>query len=203
MFTGLVSAVGTVQRVESIAGVRELEIEASWTADLALGESVAVDGACLTVSRLGEQGFVVQAIPTTLERTLLGELVVGNRVNLERATRVGDRMGGHIVQGHVDGVGVVRQRSDAEGLVLIDIETPSQVAAVSIPLGSITVSGVSLTINAILPGDVVQVALVPITLQETTLGALRQGDRVQLEGDLVGKHVRAQLAGRWPPREVE
>lgn len=203
MFTGLISAVGTVKRVESTNGVRELEIEAPWAADLELGESVAVDGACLTVARHSDSTFVVQAIPSTLQRTLLGELGAGTRVNLERATRVGDRLGGHIVQGHVDGVGVVRQRFDGEGQVLIDIEVPGEVAAVSIPLGSITVSGVSLTINAIPGADMIQVALVPITLQETTLGALRPGDRVQLEGDLVGKHVRAQLAGRWPSKEVE
>jgi riboflavin synthase len=193
MFTGLVSAVGRVRSLRTPESGLELDLEAPYD-DLASGESVAVDGACLTVERQGQGWFGVHVIRTTLERTNFGSYTAGRRVNLERAFRVGDRLGGHVVQGHVDGVGTVErieQRVDAR---LLDIRVPDGIAAVSPPLGSVTVDGVSLTVNARPDAALVQVSLIPFTLQHTTLGERRAGDRVHLEGDTIGKWV-AHLLG--------
>ena len=195
MFTGLVTAVGTVQRAHRCADGLDLSVEAPYP-DLILGESIAVDGACLTVESLGAGSFSVHVVATSLERTRFAEYIVGQRVNLERALRVGDRLGGHLVQGHVDGVGtvaMVRQRDDAR---LLDLRVPNDISRVSVPLGSITVDGVSLTVNARPEPDTIQVSLIPFTLQHTTLGERRAGDRVHLEADTIGKYVAAFLEGR-------
>lgn len=194
MFTGLVTAVGTISEATERDGGRELVILAPYH-DLVDGESIAVNGACLTVARCGEGWFAVHVVATSLGRTTLGERRIGDRVNLERALRVGDRMGGHWVQGHVDGVGTVESVVERDDGRLVDLRVPDAVAEVSIPLGSVAVDGVSMTVNAVPRPGVLQLSLVPFTLQHTTLGALRPGDRVQLEGDLVGKHVRAMAAG--------
>jgi len=154
------------------------------------GESIAVNGACLTVERVATSGFTVHVIETTEGRTLFGEYVTGRKVNLERALRAADRVGGHIVQGHVDGVAVV-ERADRRGDAWVyDLRVPREVRDSSIPQGSITLDGVSLTINALPGPDLVQVALIPFTRRRTTLGNLRVGDRVHVEGDVLGKYVR-------------
>jgi riboflavin synthase len=189
MFTGVVSAVGLVRAVRPSAGGIELDLEASYT-DLAPGESVAVDGACLTVERQGSGWFGVHVVGTSLDRTMFGGYAPGRRVNLERALRMGDRLGGHLVQGHVDGIGTVQHIADRADARLIDVAVPDDLAALSLPLGSIAVDGVSLTVNARPDPFVVQVSLIPFTLQHTTLGDRRPGDRVHLEGDTVGKWVR-------------
>jgi riboflavin synthase len=192
MFTGIVTAVGEVRSI-SIAedgGGRELTIRAPWRG-VALGESIAVSGACLTVASKGRGWFGVHAVPATLERTRLGGLRPGDRVNLERALRAGDRLGGHFVQGHVDGVGEVERVRTGPDQHLVDIRVPDEVSRTTIPLGAIAVDGVSLTVNGI-PGDgIIQVSLVPFTLSHTTLGALGPGDRVNVEGDMIGKYIRA------------
>lgn len=193
MFTGLIEAVGVVREVRDTTEGRELEITVPWS-DLGVGESIAVDGACLTVVALAEDGVVVQVIGTSLARTTFGTTRRGGRVNLERAMQLGGRLGGHLVQGHVDGVATVARISVAGDSHLMDLAVPDEVAAVSIPLGSITIDGVSLTVNALPAPGVVQVAIIPFTLQHTTLGDRRPGDRVHVEGDLVGKHVRQQAA---------
>jgi riboflavin synthase len=192
MFTGIVTAVGTVHLAEATAGGLELTIGCPYR-DLELGESVAVDGACLTVQAIGPAGFTAHIIGTSLARTRFEDYTKGRRVNLERALRAGDRLGGHLVQGHVDGVGrveSVEQRQDAR---LLNLRVPEEVALVSVPLGSITVDGVSLTVNAKPEPAVIQIALIPFTLQHTTLGERTVGDRVHLEGDTIGKYVRAFL----------
>jgi riboflavin synthase len=197
MFTGIITAVGTLRAIDAVDGGRELLIAVPWT-DIEPGESIAVDGACLTVTGLEPGAFRVHVITTSMERTRIGEYQVGTRVNLERAVRAGDRLGGHIVQGHVDGVGTVeavRQSADAR---LLDIRAPQHVAAALIPLGSIAVDGVSLTVNALPAPEIVQVSLIPFTLEQTTLGERRPGDRVHLEGDPVGKYVR-QFMQVTPP----
>jgi riboflavin synthase len=135
-------------------------------------------------------------VPTTLERTRLGELRPGDRVNLERAARVGDALGGHLVQGHVDGLALVTGVAEQEGARLVDLRVPEPVARSTIPLGSVTVDGVSLTVNAILAEGIIQVALIPYTLAHTTLGELAVGNRVHVEGDVIGKYVRTFLDGR-------
>jgi len=189
MFTGLVDAVGTIDRVTDTSAGREFLIRSRYD-DLSDGESVAVNGACLTVRERGEGRFTVAAVVTTLGRTTMGGWSEGKRVNLERALRASDRLGGHIVQGHVDGVGTVRRVQRFDDAVLVDVAVPSEVAELLVPHGSITVDGVSLTVNAIPEPDMVQLSLIEYTLRHTTLGALAPGDLVHVEGDVIGKYVR-------------
>lgn len=199
MFTGLITAVGSVESIVECDGGREVTILAPWH-DVTVGESIAVDGACLTVTACQAGQFTVHIVVTSLDRTAFGEYTAGRRVNLERALRVGDRLGGHLVQGHVDGVGTVTAVTQREDAWLMDVAVPAAVAEVSIPLGSITVDGVSLTVNAIPSPGTIQLAIIPFTLVHTTLGDRRPGDRVQLEGDTVGKYVR-ELGGAWRSAE--
>jgi riboflavin synthase len=198
MFTGIITAVGRVAGRALSDGGLELTIESPY-ADLELGESVAVDGACLTVQARGHPRFTVHIIRTSLDRTNFDTYDVDRKVNLERALRVGDRLGGHLVQGHVDGVGTVDRAWDREDARLIDLRVPLEVARVSVPLGSITVDGVSLTVNAKPASDRVQISLIPFTLQHTTLGERRAGDRVHLEADTIGKYVGELLRARGDP----
>jgi riboflavin synthase len=172
-----------------------MEIGCAFTG-LIPGESIAVDGACLTVERVVEGGFTVQVVATTVGRTNFGQYSVGRRVNLERALMVGDRLGGHMVQGHVDGVAEVLRSGEQAGAWLMDLRVPDEVWRVSIPLGSITVDGVSLTVNALPSAGVIQVSLIPFTLQHSTLGERQPGDRVHVEGDVLGKYVAELLEKR-------
>lgn len=190
MFTGIVTAVGQIEGVGPREGGLDLRIAAPYTGVVG-GESIAVAGACLTVTAAQGGWFGVHAVTTTLSRTRFAELERGARVNLERAVLAGSPLGGHLVQGHVDGIGtvaVVRQKRDTR---LIDLQVPGAIARVSIPLGSITVDGVSLTVNAMPGHGIIQVALVPYTMAHTTLGELVVGDRVHLEGDVIGRYVAA------------
>jgi riboflavin synthase len=190
MFTGIVTAIGTIRQTAAGPGGVQLTIECEFP-DLQLGESVAVDGACLTVQAHVPGGFTAHVVQTTQERTRLGAYAAGQRVNLERALRVGERLGGHIVQGHVDAVGSVERVQEGANTRVLDLSVPREVDQVSVPLGSITVDGVSLTVNAKPRPGVVQISLVPFTLQHTTLGERRVGDRVHLEADTIGKYVWA------------
>jgi riboflavin synthase len=198
MFTGIVTAVGTIREAKQGADGLTLKVGAPYRG-LRRGESIAVDGACLTVERMGKGWFSVHVIATSLERTLFGRYARGRRVNLERALRVGERLGGHIVQGHVDGVGEVLRVAERGDARLVDVRVPAEVARVSIPLGSITVDGVSLTVNAIPAPETIQVSLIPFTFQHTTLGERRPGDGVHLEGDTIGKYVDALLTSHRSP----
>ncbi|HEX6315503.1 MAG TPA: riboflavin synthase [Gemmatimonadaceae bacterium] len=193
MFTGLVEAVGVVESVADVDAGREIRIRGPWT-DLQPGESVAVNGACLTIRALQGQTFVVAAVGTTLERTTIGTWTSGTKLNLERAMKLGDRLGGHLVQGHVDGVGTVREVQRQESALLIDIDVPAGIARLLVPHGSLTVDGVSLTVNELPAPGTVQVSIIPWTGQHTTLGELRPGDRVHVEGDVIGKYVQALMA---------
>jgi len=192
MFTGIITGIGTVLEARPLEGGIDLRIACSYP-DLTPGESVAVDGACLTVASVVAGGFAAHVVRTSVDRTRFGDLRVGSRVNLERALRVGDRLGGHLVQGHVDGVGTVLRVASREDARLLDLDAPSEVIRVSIPLGSITVDGVSLTVNAMPAPGTIQISLIPFTLEHTTLAERRPGDRVHLEGDTIGKYVRALL----------
>ena len=189
MFTGIVSAVGRVAKAARNGGGVHLSIRAPYKG-LRRGESIAVNGACLTVESVVRGGFTAHAVETTLDRTLMGEWVAGRPVNLERAVRAIDRLGGHLVQGHVDGVAGVTRVTKQGDTVLVDLDVPPDVLEVSILHGSLTVDGVSLTVNALLDRGSVQISLVPFTRAHTTLGALRPGDRVHVEGDVLGKYVR-------------
>lgn len=194
MFTGIITAVGEVRGAREADGGLELTVTCPYP-DLMLGESIAVDGACLTAAAASPGSFTAHLIRTTLERTAFGDYTVGRRVNLERALRAGDPLGGHLVQGHVDGIGTVRRVAQHADARLIDVQAPEAVARTSIPLGSITVDGVSLTVNAMPAADTIQISLIPFTLEHTTLGERRVGDRVHLEGDTIGKYVAAMLEG--------
>lgn len=193
MFTGLVDDVGVVERVERTEAGRELRVSSRY-AGLTTGESIAVNGACLTVREYGDGWFTVAAIVTTRDRTTIASWEAGRRVNLERAMRLGDRLGGHLVQGHVDAVGVVdsvRRRDDA---LLVDVRLPEELEPLMVPHGSVAVDGVSLTVNAFPAPGIIQLSLIEYTWTHTTLGALRAGDGVHVEADMIGKYVRQLVA---------
>ena len=197
MFTGIITAVGEVRRRSRGKDGSGLELTIACPYEgLAPGESVAVDGACLTVQEVASGEFTSHIIRTSLDRTNFDSYDVGRRLNLERALRVGERLGGHLVQGHVDGVGTVERVADREDGRLLDLRVPPDVARVSVPLGSITVDGVSLTVNAIPGPGTIQISLIPFTLQHTTLAERRAGDRVHLEADTIGKYVAELLRAR-------
>jgi len=193
MFTGLIQRVGTVKRVSRGAGlVIEIEADRPWAKPLEEGESVAVDGACLTVAKCGGSRFTADVMEETESRTCLGSLVPGSKVNLERALRAGDAMGGHIVQGHVDCRGTVSAKIPKGRDFQLRIRCGRVLAAQSVLKGSVTVDGVSLTISA-LGNDWIGVDLIPTTAKETTLGAKNVGDAVNLEGDIVGKYIAKKV----------
>jgi riboflavin synthase len=195
MFTGIVSAVGRIAKATRGAGNGRgktgltLTIRAPFKG-LKKGESIAVNGVCLTVERAVKGGFSAHVVATTEGRTLLAEYATGRRVNLERALRATDRLGGHIVQGHVDGVAVVERVEQRQDAWVYDLRVPDAVIEVSIPRGAITVDGVSLTINDLPGKGLVQISLIPFTREHTTLGTLAVEDRVHVEGDVLGKYVR-------------
>jgi riboflavin synthase len=188
MFTGLIEQIGEVKSVRQTDAGRELRIQAPFN-DLEAGESIAVNGACLTVRDFGPDWFEAAAVTTTLERTTIGDWKQGTRVNLERAMRAGDRLGGHIVQGHVDCVGIVVARELRGDALLVDISVPQSLETLFVMHGSIAVDGVSLTVNDIKP-RALQLSLIEYTLRHTTLGDLKPGNRVHVEADMIAKHVR-------------
>lgn len=194
MFTGIVEEVGTIAAVREVGAGVELDVRASTVLEgIAPGDSIAMDGVCLTAVAFDAEGYTVQAVATTLGRTALGELAPGRRVNLERAAALGTRLGGHLVQGHVDGVGEVLSVVPRGELVLIDFTLPREVDEVTILHGSITLNGVSLTVNDLPAPGVAQVSIIPFTWHHTSLSDLRPGSRVNLEGDMIGKYVRRLL----------
>ena len=196
MFTGLVQRIGTVRRVSRGSGlVLELAADVPWPTPLEEGESVAVNGVCLTVVRCDGSRFTADVLRETEARTGLGALVPGAKVNLERAVRAGDPLGGHLVQGHVDCRGVVAAVVPKGRDFQLRVRCGRVLAAQSVLKGSVTVDGVSLTVSA-LGDDWLGVDLIPTTARETTLGAKRVGDSVNLEGDVVGKYLAKDGAAR-------
>jgi riboflavin synthase len=194
LFTGIVEEVGSVVSVQPAGHGVELRIAARAVLEgMALGDSIAHDGVCLTATSIADESYTVQAVATTLERTTLGEFQPGRRVNLERAMALGMRLGGHMVAGHVDAVGRVVSIRPREELTLIDFTVPPEIAAVTVRHGSITLNGISLTVNDLPAPGVVQVSIIPYTRQHTNLTDLREGDGVNLEGDMIGKFVRHML----------
>jgi riboflavin synthase len=199
MFTGLVDSLGTVtRRTPDGAGGARLTITCPFGTELTLGESVAVNGACLTVVEHTPDAFHAQLGPESLLRTNLGELKPGDRVNLERSLRVGDRLGGHIVQGHVDGVGRIAARERSGEWETVWFTCPPDLTPLMVPRGSVAVDGVSLTLVDVGP-DRFGVMLIPHTLAMTTLGIKKVGDAVNLEADMLAKHV-AKLLEALKPR---
>ncbi len=201
MFTGIVEEVGTLVVREDQIDAARLEIRANRVLqDVALGDSIAVDGVCLTVTSVQDGVWSTDVMAETLRRSSLGKAEAGQRVNLERAVTPSTRLGGHIVQGHVDGVGTVLTRTPAEHWEVVRISLPTGLARYVVEKGSITVDGVSLTVSAVSsatdPEPWFEVSLIPTTLRETTLGARTPGDPVNLEVDVIAKHVERLLEAR-------
>ena len=189
MFTGIIEATGTVEALDAREGGARLAVTTELDVGaLPLGASIAVDGVCLTVIERAPGRFAADLGPETLARTTLGALRPGARVHLERPLRLGDALGGHLVTGHVDGVGTIVARRPVGASLELDVAAPSDIAATLVPKGSVTVAGASLTINAV-AGARFSVTLIPHTLAVTTLGTLGVGASVNLEGDLIAKHV--------------
>lgn len=191
MFTGIIEEVGVVKRRSGA----DLGIMAEHVlSNLALGDSIAVDGACLTVVALQEEGFVVQVSQETYARTTLGQLQPGHAVNLERALRAGDRLGGHFVLGHVDGTGKVERVRPQGEFSVWTFRVPDEAARYLVPKGSVAIDGISLTV--VEPrGGLFDVAIIPATIEKTKLGMKKRGDAVNLEADMIGKHIYHYLKG--------
>ena len=197
MFTGIVEEVGEILAVGGTARTARLSVRASITCEgSSIGASIAVSGVCLTVVERRPDGFVFEVGPETLERTTLGALVPGHRVNLERPLRFQGALGGHLVLGHVDGVGTVRRITRVESTARVTIALPGRdLAPLLIPQGSVAVDGVSLTVAA-LDDLAFEVMVIPHTLAATTFGARAEGDRVNIETDVIGKYVLRSLSLR-------
>jgi riboflavin synthase len=192
MFTGIVTDIGRVRKVEQTARDRRYEVETVWdTAGIDLGASISHAGCCLTVTEKGPGWFAVEVSGETLSKTNLGDWSEGHRVNLERAAKLGDELGGHIVSGHVDGLGRVVAIEAEGGSHRVHIEVPAPLHRFIAPKGSITVDGVSLTVNAV-EGQRFEVNIIPHTWEATTLGALNPGDAVNLEIDMLARYL-----ARW------
>jgi riboflavin synthase len=192
MFTGIVTDIGRVRSVRQTERDRRYEIETAWdTAGIDLGASISHAGCCLTVTEKGPGWFAVEVSGETLSKTILGDWAEGAQVNLERAARLGDEMGGHIVSGHVDGLGRVVAVEPEGGSHRVHIEAPAPLHRYIAPKGSITVDGVSLTVNAV-EGRRFEVNIIPHTWQATTLGGLNPGDAVNLEIDMLARYL-----ARW------
>ncbi|KPV42174.1 riboflavin synthase [Alicyclobacillus ferrooxydans] len=202
MFTGLVEEIGQVIRVSAAAHGAHFEVRANKVLDnVQLGDSISVNGACLTVVSYTNHSFTVDAVPETLRRTTLGRLAAGDEVNLERALRLGDRLGGHIVSGHIDGVGVISQTA-GEGLAtVLTVQAADEVLRYIADKGSICINGVSLTVMEVDAASF-SVSVIPHTGTVTTLLKLHVGDRVNLEIDVLAKYVERLLGAGLSPIET-
>jgi riboflavin synthase len=193
MFTGIVEELGTVVGVQQLTDAARLTISGAALDDIKPGDSVAVNGVCLTAAEVLADGFTADVMNETLKRSALGALATGDRVNLERAVTPMTRLGGHIVQGHVDGVGHVRARRSSEHWVEVELELPADLLRYVVMKGSITIDGVSLTVAG-LDGPMVSVSLIPETLVRTTLGVRELGQPVNVEVDVLAKYVERLLS---------
>jgi riboflavin synthase len=196
MFTGIVEELGAIISMEqTLHGTRLTVLASAVLGDLKVGDSISINGTCLTVVTKGEQSFVVEVSPETLSVTTLGRLSGGAPVNLERAMKLNERIGGHLVAGHVDGVGTIRSRHQEGNAIIFVIEAPHEVLRFCVHKGSVTVDGISLTINDV-TDRTFSVAVIPHTAAVTTLGLKQVDDPVNLESDLIGKFVERLLQQR-------
>ncbi len=196
MFTGIVEELGEVTAIEALTDAARLTVRGpTVTQDAKHGDSIAVNGVCLTVVENAEGTFTADVMQETLDRSSLGALSVGSPVNLERAVKVSDRLGGHVVQGHVDGTGELLEKRSAEHWTVVRVALPARLDRYIVEKGSITVDGVSLTVTAVTP-EWLEVSLIPTTLALTTLGTKSAGDPLNLEVDILAKHVEKLLAVR-------
>lgn len=198
MFTGIIEEIGHVQRINQQSRSAQIQIKASKVfSDVAVGDSIAVNGVCLTVVSFDNQHFIADVMPETINKTTLHELKPGSPVNLERALQVGARLGGHIVQGHVDAIGTIVQKQVLEIAIIYRIKTTPELLQFVVPKGSVAIDGISLTVVDVFQ-DSFTVSLIPHTAHETTLGGKDPGDRVNLESDIIGRYVQ-HLMGRTSP----
>jgi riboflavin synthase len=196
MFTGIVEELGTISGVKNLGDSIRLQVSGELVrSDLAQGESISVNGACLTAAELTADGFVADVMQETLDRTSLSGISVGDKVNLERAMSGAGRFGGHVVQGHVDGVGEIISREPSDNWEVVKVRIPSELAKYVVHKGSITFDGVSLTVNDI-SGDVVSLSLIPETLRLTTLGQKGVGAKLNVEADILAKHIEKLIEAR-------
>jgi len=196
MFTGIVEEMGAVTSLHKThAGTRMTILASTVIRDLKIGDSVSVNGTCLTVVSKDERDFSVEVSPETLSITTLGHLMAGTPVNLERAMKLNERIGGHLVAGHIDGVGTIRGRHQEGNAIFFAIEAPQEILRYCVVKGSVTVDGISLTINEV-SNKGFSVAIIPHTAKVTTLGLKQVGDPVNLESDLIGKYVERLLQER-------
>lgn len=195
MFTGIVEELGTVAAVDVLADSVRIRIDGAVVTGSAPGDSICVNGVCLTAADVSGTTFTADVMKETLDRSALGGLTPGDRVNLERAATLATRLGGHLVQGHVDGIGRVVQRQPGEAWDVVSVELPPGLSRYVVEKGSIALDGVSLTV-ASTEGDMVVVSLIPETLRRTTWGTRRVGDAVNVEVDVLAKHVERLLAAR-------
>lgn len=196
MFTGIVEEIGIVEAIEPLDQASRIRIRGPIvTSDVQPGDSISVNGVCLTVVDPAQGTFAADVMAETLSRSSLAAIEVGAAVNLERAARVDSRLGGHIVQGHVDGIGHISGIQQQENWTLMTIELPDELSRYLVEKGSITVDGVSLTVVSVTPHEFV-ISLIPTTLAETTLGSRSTGDTVNLEVDVIAKYVEKMLEGR-------
>lgn len=193
MFTGIIQSLGTVKSLAVRGDDALLEIETRLTeTDTKIGDSIAVNGTCLTVTSLAVRGFTADVSAESLGRTTLGGLKAGDRVNLEKSLRLTDFLGGHLVLGHVDGIGRITERTTRSGSIIFGIETDGQLSRYLVEKGSVTVDGISLTVNSC-RGNKFYINIIPHTASETTLGFRKKGDRVNIETDIIGKYVERFL----------
>ena len=189
MFTGIIEGLGTIKAIMPMAGGSRMRIQADFPIEgLKIGDSIAVSGACLTAVTFERQTFEVDVSPETMGKTTLGQAKVGDKVNLEQALRFGDRLGGHLVSGHIDGVGVIRDKRPAANAVIFAFEVPESLARYIVAKGSIAVDGISLTVNAC-DRTSFEVSIIPHTAKVTTVGFKKVGDRVNIETDMIGKYI--------------
>ncbi len=203
MFTGIVEEVGTVKAVTFGSITGQIELKARTVLEgTKLGDSIAVNGVCLTVTRLSADGFTADVMPETLRRTNLGALRPGDRVDLERAMAAGGRFGGHIVSGHIDATGTITEQRHEGNATWVRIQAPAEVLRLIVEKGSITIDGISLTVATVSKQDF-QVSIIPHTGSETILLTKRPGDAVNLENDIIGKYVQKLLQPAEVPERAE
>ena len=199
MFTGIIEGLGTLSGIRPVGQGTRLTIDADFTLDQTkIGDSIAVNGACLTVVKVDVKRFEVDLSPETLKASTFDRAKQGDSLNLERAMRLSDRIDGHLVSGHVDGIGFIEQRKNAGNAVMVTVGVPEALSRYMIHKGSIAIDGISLTINACEPKRIM-VSVIPLTAEKTTIGMKKKGDRVNLETDMIGKYVeRFTQAGSVP-----
>ena len=193
MFTGIIEELGTVLAMKRGSNSSEISIQAEKVLeDVKLGDSIAINGVCLTVTSFDKQHFIADMMAETLAKTNLRDLSNGQKINLERAARLGDRMGGHLVQGHVDGVGTIAEQQTVDIARILRIKTPPEVLKYVVPKGSVAIDGISLTVVDVFT-DSFTVSIIPHTAKVTTLGFKKPGDTVNLEADIIGRYVERLL----------